>query len=258
MKIPVIRAVIDRRLLLNYRVAPDVLAALLPAPFRPKLHGGFGVVGVCLIRLREVRPRPLPSWLGLSSENAAHRIAVEWDEMGVIREGVYIPRRDTNSRVNTLVGGRLFPGLHSYARSTVRETDTHFEVALRSVDGLLLVDVVADVVPELPQTSIFSSLADASAFFQAGGVGYSATSDPRRFHGIELRCHTWQVEPISVSSLRSSWFDDRRVFPAGSIEFDCALLMRRIEHDWHGKPDLCCSVEEGPKAPLQPTSVGGD
>ena len=45
-----------------------------------------------------------------------------------------------------------------------------------------------------------------------------------------------------MSAVRSSYFDDHSVFPAGSIEFDCALLMRGIEHEWHGKSDLCCQA----------------
>jgi hypothetical protein len=79
MRIPVIRGVIDRRILVNYRVDPNVLARLLPAPFRPKVVHGVGLVGICLIRLKKVRPTFLPSWLGISSENAAHRVAVEWE-----------------------------------------------------------------------------------------------------------------------------------------------------------------------------------
>src|SRR5437867_8030922 len=136
MRIPVVRGVIDRRILVNYHVDPEVLAPLLPAPFRPKITHGVGMVGICLIRLKQVRPRFLPAWLGISSENAAHRIAVEWrDADGQLREGVYIPRRDTSSRLNTLAGGRLFPGIHHHARFTVRETLDHFEVALQSDDG---------------------------------------------------------------------------------------------------------------------------
>src|SRR5207237_1213317 len=94
MRIPVIRGVIDRRILVNYRIAPAALARVLPPPFRPKLIHGTGMAGVCLIRLKHVRPRLLPPWLGIASENAAHRIAVEWDDGGERREGVYIPRRD--------------------------------------------------------------------------------------------------------------------------------------------------------------------
>jgi hypothetical protein len=135
MKIPVIRGVIDRRVLVNYRVDPGVLAPLLPAPFRPKVVRGVGMVGICLTRLREVRPTFFPSWLGISSENAAHRAAVEWEEGGAVREGVYVRRRDTSSWINSLAGGRLFPGLHHHARFTVEERADHYHVALRSDDG---------------------------------------------------------------------------------------------------------------------------
>lgn len=251
MRLPVIRGVIDRRILVNYRVDPVVLATTLPAPFRPKLHQGHGMVGICLIRLRGVRPRLLPSWLGISSENAAHRTAVEWDDGGQVRDGVYVRRRDTSSRLNALAGGRLFPGIHRHARFAVRESGNHFDVSLRSDDGVTSLSVVGDVADRLPGGSVFGSVAEASEFFRAGSLGYSATPDPRRFQGLELRCHRWQVEPLAMSAVRSSYFDDRAVFPAGSIEFDCALLMRGIEHEWHGKPDLCCAAQGTTPQPLQ-------
>src|SRR5437667_12856543 len=110
MRIPVVRGIIDRRILVNFRVDPAVLARLLPSPFRPKLANGTGMAGVCLIRLKQVRPAFVPGFVGVSSENAAHRVAVRWDDDGREGEGVFIPRRDTSSRLNALVGGRLFPG----------------------------------------------------------------------------------------------------------------------------------------------------
>src|SRR6266513_656006 len=129
MRIPVIRGIIDRRILVNYHVDPAVLAPLLPAPFRPKIVHGVGMVGICLIRLRNVRPKYLPAWLGMSSENAAHRVAVEWNEQGAPQEGVYVRRRDTNSWLNSFAGGRLFPGEHHHARITVTESQDRFAVA---------------------------------------------------------------------------------------------------------------------------------
>ncbi len=243
MKIPVIRGVIDRRILVNYHVDPTVLASLLPAPFRPKIIHGFGMVGICLIRLKRVRPAFLPSWLGISSENAAHRTAVEWDEGGTVREGVYVRRRDTNSRLNSLAGGRLFPGIHHHAKFTVKESADCFDVALRSDDGVNSMSVRGRRTDQLPTSSVFDSLEESSAFFQAGSLGYSATSDPSRFHGLELRCLSWRVEPLEAEEVRSSFFEDVSLFPKGSIAFDCALLMRRIAHEWRGKPDLCCAEE---------------
>jgi hypothetical protein len=87
---------------------------------------------------------------------------------------------------------------------------------------------------------MFHSLDEASAFFYASTLGYSATPDPLRFEGLKLHCHNWQVEPLEVDEVRSNVFNDVSLFPRGSIEFDCALLMRGIEHEWCGQADLCC------------------
>src|SRR5690242_17509645 len=121
MKLPSVEGIIRRRVLVNYRVAPGVVERLLPSAFRPKLHGEFAIAGICLIRLEQMRPQGLPAFLGSSSENAAHRIAVLWeDDDGKTQEGVYVPRRDTNSRLNYLAGGRLFPGEQHAARFQVK------------------------------------------------------------------------------------------------------------------------------------------
>lgn len=76
MSPPRVRAMLERRILVNYRIEPDALETVVPAPFRPVLIDGHGIAGICLIRLGRIRPAGFPAaWL--SSENAAHRIAVE-------------------------------------------------------------------------------------------------------------------------------------------------------------------------------------
>jgi hypothetical protein len=82
--------------------------------------------------------------------------------------GVYIPRRDTDSRLTVVLGGRAFPGVHSRARFTVAETDDDIRVGLRSM----------------------------------------------------------------------SYFSDPAVFPPGSAEPDCALVMRRVPVRWDALPSL--------------------
>lgn len=253
MKLPVVRGVIDRRILVNYHVDPGVLAPHLPVPFRPKVVHGVGMVGICLIRLKRARPAFLPSWLGISCENAADRTAVEWDDRGTPREGVYVRRRDTSSWLTPLTGGRLFPGIHHHAKFTVKETADRFEVALRSDDGVTSVSVRVHRVDRWSPSSVFRSLEEASGFFRAGSVAYSATFDPGRFQGVELGCVGWRVEPLEVEEVRSNFFEDASLFPKGSLEFDCALLMRGIEHEWHGRPDLCCAPAARGDQPLQPT-----
>ncbi len=238
MKLPVIAGVIERRILVNYQVDPEVLARTLPAPFRPMLVRGVGLAGICLIRLKGVRPRGLPAWLGITSENAAHRTAVEWDDACATHEGVFVRRRDTDSRLNTLAGGRIFPGVHHHGQFDVLENAEQLHVAFRSDDDAVRVSVDARPSDRVPATSVFRSLAEASAFFQAGSVGYSVTQDERCFQGLELRCPVWQMTPLDAVAVQSSYFADETIFPRGSVRYDSAFLMRDVQHQWHARPDL--------------------
>lgn len=240
MRIPVVRGVIERRILANYRVRPEALSRVLPPPFRPKTIHGWGVAGICLIRLRGVRPRGAPAFVGLSSENSAHRIAVEWDQDGKTREGVYIPRRDTSSRLNTLLGGRFFPGEHHRARFRVQEGGGRYSVVIDADDGAMHAAVVGQVAERLPSTSIFRSLDEASAFFERGSLGYSVTARKDQYDGLELKTFRWGVRPLEIERIESSFFDDAGRFPPGTAEFDSALLMQDVEHEWHGRASLCC------------------
>ncbi len=239
MRIPTMRGVIDRRILANFHIDPDVLANVLPSPFRPKLVNGKGIAGICLIRLKHIRPRFVPSYLGLSSENAAHRIAVEWNQNGQKYEGVYVPRRDTSSRLNTLVGGRIFSGVQHHARFTAEELGDNYSVIMDSDDGAAHVAVEGHLTDLLPNESVFGSVQDASDFFKYGSLGYSDTRTSGSYDGLELHTDNWNVEPLAIDRVESSFFEDGSLFPAGTVEFDCALLMRNIEHEWRGQPTLC-------------------
>ena len=235
MRIPVIKGTIERRILANFRVVPEVIEKVLPSPFLPEIVNGYAIAGICLIRLSAIRPKGFPSWLGIGSENAAHRIAVEWLEGDQPKSGVYIPRRDSSSRLNSIFGGSLFPGVHHLATFSVEDSADSVSISLRSRDGESLVSVSGTVSDHFSASSVFTSLDEASNFFKRGSLGYSARREPGQYDGLELRCRDWSVTPLNIEKIVSTYFDDERRFPKGSIDFDCALLMRNIEHEWHGK-----------------------
>jgi uncharacterized protein YqjF (DUF2071 family) len=251
MKIPVITGIIKRRLLVNFRADPEAVQGILPQPFRPKLQNGNAIVGICLIRLEQVRPAALPSMLGLASENAAHRIAVEWaDSAGLQREGVYIPRRDTGSCLNRIAGGRVFPGEHHSARFSVVDIGGHIELSMRALDDTVFVKVVGDETDSWPVSSCFDSLGAASAFFESGSLGYSATRDGNRLDGLLLRTMEWRLRALSISEVESSFFANQKRFPKGSIQFDHALIMRDLRHEWHKADDLYTAPKRQQNADL--------
>lgn len=237
MKIPTITGVIDRRILINYQVDKDVMSNLLPAPFRPKLVEGKAVAGICLIRLKNIRPKGFPAGMGISSENGAHRIAVEWTENGQVKEGVYIPRRDTSSRLNFIAGGRLFPGVHHLAKFNVDEKEGQYLVEFRSDDKTFLSIKASETYRWNPE-SIFNNMECASCFFESGAVGYSPNKSGKSFDGLELQTYNWKVSPLDVPEVRSSFFENEALFPKGSTNFDNALLMRGIEHEWRSLPEI--------------------
>ena len=244
MRLPIIRGIIDRRILANYRVEPDVLAKLLPKPFRPQLVDGFGIAGICLIRLKFIRPGMLPAWMGIASENAAHRIAVEWEDGDQLKTGVYIPRRDTSSILNSLAGGRIFPGVHHRADFDVQEHADRYQISVTSRDGEAHFLVEGTVTDRLPQGSLFDSLEDVSQFFEGGSLGYSPASRPDTYDGLELRTFNWQVTPLDIQRIESSFFDNTELFPPGTSTFDNALLMRGVDHQWHERPTICPKQDE--------------
>lgn len=238
MRIPTVQGVIDRRILVNYRVDPDVLQGVLPSPFRPQLVRGYGIAGICLIRLKQLRPRRLPRFVGVGSENAAHRIAVEWDDDGTTRTGVYIPRRDTSSWFNYLAGGRLFPGVHHRARFSVEENDGRYRVGVDAPDGGGRLAVDGQATTSWIDESVFESIDEASMFFEQGAVGYSPSNKVGCFDGLELNSFNWRVEPLAMRHVASSFFSDQSRFPTGSVSFDCALLMRQIHHEWYERATI--------------------
>jgi len=232
MKLPVLRGRIARRVLINFRVEAEAARRMVPAPFVPRLQRGFAVAGVCLIRLESIRPAGAPAWLGTSSENAAHRIAVCWDDgAGGTCEGVFIPRRDSASWLNRLAGGRLFPGVHGHAGIDVRDDGVAIDYRLKTRDGVS-VSLRGRATRDLPAGSCFASLAEASAFFASGALGYSATPGSGRLDGVRLQTEGFALTPLAVERVHASRF------AGAAFAFDSAFVMRDLAHEWHAAPAL--------------------
>jgi len=237
LKIPTIKGVIRRRFLINFRIDVEVMRKVLPEPFEPQLHNGYGIAGICLIRLENIRPKISPVSCGISSENAAHRFAV-------LHEGepaVYIPRRDTDSLLNQLAGGRVFPGVHHAATFDVSQSGGQYAMEMKAKDGSTEIRFSGEVADRFPESSCFSSIEEASRFFELGSLGYSDAHQEQRYDAIRLETQDWEVKAFAIEQVYSSYFADESVFPAGSVEFDHALFMEDIPHEWNQEDDLCCS-----------------
>lgn len=232
MELPVLDGIIDRRILINYRVRPDIVKALLPSHLEPLTLNGYASAGICLLRLKNIGMKYSPSFLRISSENAAHRFLVKYSDGDKEVHGVYIPRRDTDSMLNVLLAGKIFSWPHYSARFEVNEGNGSYVVKMRSNDLDTSLHVQAQLTNTFPSDSMFHSMDQASECFHGCPVGVSPSTIPNRFKTIHLKTKTWAVKSLHVQQLHSSFFENRSLFPEGTIQFDNALLMERIEHEW--------------------------
>lgn len=236
--LPLIRGVIARRMLLNFRADVDVVQRLLPAPLQVDQQHGHAIVGVCLIRLENLRPQGIPGPIGLSSENMAHRVAIRYPSRDGNRTGVFIWRRETDQRLVELLGGRLFPGVHHHARFQVSESQNHLSMDVISDDGKADVHFSARVLGEWRRSPSFDSFDDVSEFFRKGDCGFSCSLSGGELEGLQLKMLKWEIVPMEIESQHCAFYADSQRFPAGSVDFDCGLLMRGLPHEWHQLTDI--------------------
>lgn len=221
--VPSVKAHLRRRLLVSYRLDPEIARTLVPSPLRPQLIGGQALGGFCVLGLDGIRPRWLSTRVGLRSENAAHRIAVEWDEHGSVRTGVFILERHSSAWHPVLFGGRLFPGVHRRARFTTDEQGDRYAMGMDARGEHLDVDVE---VGGSWASSFFGSVAEASAFYRSGRIGWSLGHDGRMLEAVALAAEEWTVEAAQMRSVHSSFFD---ALPSGSAVFDHVVVMRDLD-----------------------------
>ena len=229
-----IECTVERRLLVNYRIEPELVARLLPRPFRPQVVSGLAVGGVCFLRLGGFRVGRLPRVPGLVTENAAHRFAVEWDDATGTQAGVYVPRRDTSSRITSAAGGKLFPGFYRLARFTVDEPGDQVRIAVSSRDGQVRLSVAATAARGF-RSELFTTPEDAAGFFRQGALGFSPPAAGGCLDGMRLHSASWAMEPMAAE-IRSSLFDDTARFPPGTCSLDSAFVMRNLPVRWAASP----------------------
>jgi len=228
-----LEGVIAQRVLLNFRADPNVVAPLIPPPFDLIEQNGYALVGVCLIRFAGLRPAGWPRFLGWSPRSMAHRAAVRFRGRDGAGEGVYIFRRDTSNRTVALFGGRLFPGRQSRAIFEVQDSNSDIEISVHTDEADADVRFrAAKTLPWTTSSKLFSSLQTATGFLARGECGFSPSASDGCLDGMRLRINDWRASPLAVEHIRAAFFENPRLFPPGSIDFDHALLMENVPHRW--------------------------
>lgn len=216
---------IRRRLLVNAVVDPDEAARHLPDGLRPHLIGVGTVVGCCLLEIEALRPSGMPVIVGQRIRATAHRIAAEWgDEAGATVTGVYVPVRHTDSRLASLVGGRIFPGVHERARIEISTADSALRWRSDPFDDPALamqvvVSVAPDGVVEAPCEPVGATCLDAAIGVSPDHRGVLEAAHMAPAHRVARR--------VVIEDLRSGYIDS-----FASAELTNSYLMSDVDVTW--------------------------
>ena len=123
-------------------------------------------------------------------------------------------------------------------RFTVAAEDGRFRLEMTSLDAETSILIGAHLADQVQPEPAFADVESASEFFGCGPIGYSARPDGAAFDGVRLDPHGWNLRPLTVEHVASSYFDDMRRFPPGSITLDSAFLMRDLDTTWTALPPM--------------------
>jgi hypothetical protein len=219
---------IRRRLLVNSWADPAEVEPFLPNGLRPHVGPGGGVVvGCCMIEIASARPWPVPAAFGIEIRAAAHRISVESDSGDPTTLAVYVPARNTDSKMAVLAGGRAFPGVHLKSKIVVEAGPDRlsWSVTEESDRGDRLDIAATSSLEGIPDEG--STIAE---IVLGTTLGLSPSRSRNRLEAVQMISDHQRATVVELSDLESQFINSfSTAIPAES------LLMTDVDVTW--RPD---------------------
>lgn len=210
---------IRSRVLVFYRVEPAVLAALLPAGVRPRVLAGCGVASLCYTRLGPVQSRWLPRGFGSVTDHLAYRVCAWFDD----EPGAFVVRRETSSWLGARCGEKLLRNDHRRAHFAVDESA--FGFSLQVVHEQRAELTLRAELAGTSSSALFGTVHDLERWLADESVVRPHDVIMPEADAVLSDGSSFAPEPLSVFELRSSFFDDPRIFPRGAAVRDGAYRL---------------------------------
>ena len=224
---------------INYRVQPDALAALLPAPLEPEIHKGRGWVQVLVSSLRDLRPPGLPALFGTCFYQVSYRAAVRYrDAGGTSRRGGYFVRSETNHPVMRAVGNALAEfKFHDFGAADVvmlRDGDrltVGVDPEPAFPDGRLVTVVDTRHRTAPPPGSSWSSLAELHDPLVECYDALGVDAEQGHLYILTIDRDPWNARFVEPQSVYSEYFDTGPL-GQGAAEMDSVLHLEECRYRW--------------------------
>lgn len=221
--------------LVNFRMAPAVLAAVLPTSLQPDLYEGQAFLSVVIADMDRMRPAFLPALFGVTYQQVVYRAVVRSGD----QRGVFFLRSDADNRLMVAMGNLLsFFRFHRARIVRTRGADRHH------VDLVTDPSDHADIhatfePPRQPPTdpdapaSLFPDAAAAQAFLVELYTAFRPSASGETLDRVRIKRGAWHIQLMDAPRARFDFMVGSKAFPGGSTELDSVIYVRDIEYYWH-------------------------
>jgi uncharacterized protein DUF2071 len=206
---------IERCWLFAYQTPAEEARALVPRELELVTRDDCAFWSIVVCRLRAMRPKGLPAFLGVSYWHVAYRFYVRFQPVsGPPVEGLYFLRSDCDSRLMAWMGNRLTDFNFHPASIAVSEQAPLLHITIQSPDCPAEVALDRAKPPRISAHSLFSSLEEAAAFLKYKPFGISITPSGRaNVVAIRRDEAAWKSRLVHVVSADWRFFEGKAVRP---------------------------------------------
>jgi hypothetical protein len=228
-----ITAVLEERLLFNFRVTPEKLATQLPVPWlKPLVINGASVLSFCILHLKNVTIWPLPgAVIGWKTISCAYRCGVLDSSSGTPQPAVWIIDRLSDLPIIAKLSPWLLYDTLPIIRPRIQHTGEQIDVELDFPDCQRLFKARMTPAPNGDfRSKTFGTMADFSNFIHSGITSYAASIFGDALTKIDLIKEDPVYQPYS-GSVDFSWLDD--TWKNANLELDSVVRAHGGKYRWN-------------------------
>jgi uncharacterized protein YqjF (DUF2071 family) len=218
--------------LVNFAMAPETLARLLPPPLEPDAHGGQAFLSVVIADMVRMRPALVPALFGVTYQQVVYRAVVRCGD----ERGVHFLRSDADNRLMVELGNLLsFFRFHQVRIVTTKGGGLHhFDLVADPRDhaDIHATFGLAHSGRGVMAGSAFRSLDAAQQFLVELYTAFRQGPSPHLVDTVRIKRTAWRVRMVDVPRARFDFMDGSAAFPSGSTRLDSAIYVEDIDYYW--------------------------
>ncbi len=228
-----ITAVLEERLLFNFRVAPEQLATQLPVPWlKPLVINGVSVLSFCILHLKEVTVWPLPgSIIGWKTISCAYRCGVLDASGGSPQPAVWIIDRLSDLPIIAKLSPWLLYDTLPAIRPRIKHSGDKISVEIDFPDCQKLFKAEMEPAPNGEfRSKTFATMAAFSSFIHNGVTSYAPSIFGDALTKIDLIKEDPVYQPYSAK-VDYSWLDS--TWRNANLELDSVVRAHGGNYRWN-------------------------